>query len=436
MLWFALSAALLAVGAADRVPKEFDCGARFLAMDYASSLLGENSLDVADALRLQECKNYLSSDLRSSSPALENSNNESTVSDVTLYVDATKGKDSNDGSLDNPLLTLEAARDRIRASRQASSASQSKNSTVFLRGGMYHLSRAFVLTDDDGFVRYAAYRKEPVVISGGVAMDLEFNPVTSVEAQHLKRAMSAGASVLVATVPASVNATNQSSMFQLRHHGGSSSSSAGVVDHTRLTWAREPNGDAEVDLQPDGYALVTGGVGGPGPSCFPPTGNKGALFEVQKTPARNSSVYPYHGLDFDFREPANPARGVLGGWQWLHAGGDADRFANGRNFWNGTAPAGVTWNSTGDTLCLKFFTAQHLASPRITSHHLASPRSTSQHLPCSPPVHPLCFRRHNQSWLQCQWVQCLGLGEGSSWTRKGRGSRFPPSVLGQLAVCH
>lgn len=75
---------------------------------------------------------------------------------------------------------------------------------------------------------------------------------------------------------------------------GSSTSPHPVSTAPMLVWARSPNGNPERDLQPKGYALVDGDGGAP---SFPPQDvvRQGVHFEVD-TPARNSSVYPFHGV--------------------------------------------------------------------------------------------------------------------------------------------
>ncbi|MEM0043004.1 MAG: right-handed parallel beta-helix repeat-containing protein [Thermofilaceae archaeon] len=94
---------------------------------------------------------------------------------VALYV-SPKGSDSwsglfpdplPDGS-DGPLATLEAARDRVRELRR-----QRRRVTVYLRGGVYHLSASLVLGPEDSggegcLVVWQAYPGEEPIISGGL----------------------------------------------------------------------------------------------------------------------------------------------------------------------------------------------------------------------------------------------------------------------------
>lgn len=91
---------------------------------------------------------------------------------LDLYV-SPRGNDNNPGTIEKPFLTLERARDTVRALRRTSPATGSQAVTVWLRGGTYQLTRTFELTRDDGGgadapVTYVAYSNELVHISGGI----------------------------------------------------------------------------------------------------------------------------------------------------------------------------------------------------------------------------------------------------------------------------
>jgi hypothetical protein len=81
----------------------------------------------------------------------------------------------------------------------------------------------------------------------------------------------------------------------------------------RLPWAREPNGDVELDLQPTGHGAAAGQVGPSAPD------DSGSVYSIISEPRRNSSVYPIFGEDFDPRDL--DAAGNIVGWQWRHFGG-------------------------------------------------------------------------------------------------------------------
>ena len=92
---------------------------------------------------------------------------------IILYV-ATDGSDANDGSIDSPFATLEAARDAIRTM----SSSQKKDGvTVYLRGGTYYrIGDTFRLEERDSGtdgapIVYSAYPGEKVVFSGSITVE-------------------------------------------------------------------------------------------------------------------------------------------------------------------------------------------------------------------------------------------------------------------------
>ncbi len=89
--------------------------------------------------------------------------------DTQLYV-ATDGSDSNPGTKQEPLKTLEAARDTVRKLRQT--GSPSGPTTVWIRGGTYYRTQTFALTKEDSGtedapVVYRACEGETVRLVGG-----------------------------------------------------------------------------------------------------------------------------------------------------------------------------------------------------------------------------------------------------------------------------
>src|SRR5436190_988952 len=86
----------------------------------------------------------------------------------TLYV-STDGRAGSPGTIEKPLPSLTAARDKIRELRKGGSTAPMM---VLVRGGMYLLDEAFTLEPQDSGtkgkpVTYAAYTGERAVISGG-----------------------------------------------------------------------------------------------------------------------------------------------------------------------------------------------------------------------------------------------------------------------------
>jgi len=96
--------------------------------------------------------------------------------DTTLYV-APAGNDQNAGTAEHPLATLAAARDRLRSEEVSRQAPR----TVIVRGGTYYLPETLVFTAEDSGsadapVVYRAADGETPVISGGVKLDLQWQP--------------------------------------------------------------------------------------------------------------------------------------------------------------------------------------------------------------------------------------------------------------------
>jgi hypothetical protein len=86
---------------------------------------------------------------------------------------APDGNDENRGTLTEPFATLQHAREAVRKSKKAGT----KPVTVYLRKGVYHLSRPVTFTEDDSGssdapVTYKAYPSERPVISGGYKLNL------------------------------------------------------------------------------------------------------------------------------------------------------------------------------------------------------------------------------------------------------------------------
>lgn len=85
-----------------------------------------------------------------------------------VYV-ATDGRDTNPGTLDAPLLTFYAARDKARQLKK--SGNYPNGVTVLVRGGVYTFDKQLRLTEQDSDVTWANYGDEKVTISGGVNLE-------------------------------------------------------------------------------------------------------------------------------------------------------------------------------------------------------------------------------------------------------------------------
>lgn len=108
----------------------------------------------------------------------------------SLFV-ALDGSDENDGSLEEPYATVEKARDTIR-DWKANGLIPEGGVTVYIRGGLYHLSQTFELTEEDSGtadmpIVYRPYGDEKVTFSGGYDMKLsQFQPVNGDMKNRLK----------------------------------------------------------------------------------------------------------------------------------------------------------------------------------------------------------------------------------------------------------
>ena len=112
------------------------------------------------------------------------------MSSLAFYVSSRAGDDRNPGTLTQPFLTIERARDAIRELKMRSALGATAV-TVYLRGGLYPLTQTFTLSEQDSGVSgapiiYVAYQQEEVRLSGSVKLPAEaFQPLTQVE--ELKR---------------------------------------------------------------------------------------------------------------------------------------------------------------------------------------------------------------------------------------------------------
>ena len=99
---------------------------------------------------------------------------------VVLYV-APNGSDAAAGTIEQPLATLDAARDTLRQRKQAGTLG-GRGATVIVRGGQYHVLHPFTLTAQDSGeasapIRYRAAEGEIPIFSGGIRLE-GFQPVT------------------------------------------------------------------------------------------------------------------------------------------------------------------------------------------------------------------------------------------------------------------
>ena len=240
-----------------------------------------------------------------------------------LFVSAVNGSDAHDGGSPlAPLRSLHAAQAAARALRLRLGAAP--RLTVHLAGTFYLPATLRLDAAEDARTTWRSWPgAEPAVVSGGLPLSgLAWGPSQRFPAP-----------VLAAALPAAAPASGL--LFALHD-----ASSAGAPGGRRLPAAREPNGDAETQMQPTGWALCRGPAGGPLPF---PAGAPPAPTHVEvDAPRRNVTAFPAWGRDHD---PRNPPQGYV----WYGEGGGAAAWmAGARTFWaNKTLPGGLLWNATG-----------------------------------------------------------------------------------------
>ncbi|MCP4642125.1 MAG: phage tail protein, partial [bacterium] len=163
----------------------------------------------------------------------------SAVGVQVVYV-APDGDDGHPGTVEQPLASLEATRDAVRAMKAAGTL-PADGVVVELRGGVYRLDKAFVLTGEDSGterapVVYRARGGEAVVLSGGLPLT-EFAPVTD-EAVLARMDDGAKDRVLQAAIPEHAKGILKDLPTGFR---GSASMAELFFDNRPMTLARWPN---------------------------------------------------------------------------------------------------------------------------------------------------------------------------------------------------
>ena len=147
------------------VDPQLDCDLKSLAWDYARKLLPWEGdfKSVYDALQLQHCNTSLVQKLRRSYQATPFSHSVSLGDDdLTIFVDATKGSDSNPGTLISPVKTVLQAVKLSRLNRK-----EGQQAIIYLRGGTYYLSQTIELGPEDSKTVISGYSGESATVSGG-----------------------------------------------------------------------------------------------------------------------------------------------------------------------------------------------------------------------------------------------------------------------------
>ena len=142
------------------VDPKLDCAIKQLAWEYAKKLLPQRGdfVSAYDALQLAACNiSRTSSQHNKSQPFFK-----SVADTVTVYVDGSKGSDSNPGTLGEPVKTVAQG---VRLCSLRSVAGQ--QGIVYLRAGTYFLWETINLGPSDSNLVISSYQEEKAIISGG-----------------------------------------------------------------------------------------------------------------------------------------------------------------------------------------------------------------------------------------------------------------------------
>ncbi len=110
-------------------------------------------------------------------------NEPTAIKDKTVLYVALDGLDSNSGTMDSPLATVEGARNKLREIRNNGGIAEG-GAVVYVRGGTYKIDKGIVLAKEDGGteeapVIYRSYPGEDVAFVGGLKIDYnQFEKVT------------------------------------------------------------------------------------------------------------------------------------------------------------------------------------------------------------------------------------------------------------------
>ena len=290
----------------------FDCSLRSVVFNRSLALLQPpvaNPSAIYAALRLGECGHPTPVEQR---PVVHFKSPCSFDKPAALkfHVSPDDGSDlDGDGTATAPFATLHRARDARAAAQNKLEAAD-----IVLHAGTHRLAKPLLLSAADSHTRFVACERGTAIVSGASSMTLTFSRGTDTNVWH---------------APTPKSLTNVEQLFLVP------SPDVDAVGQ-RLVWAREPNGNAETDLQPIGYALAQDNPLG---AAKPPAG-AGAWRAIRTDkPKRNSTSFPGFGFD---RDPRRPGTGYIA----LHTGSYAALYEDGRNFWNQTFPAGLRWNAT------------------------------------------------------------------------------------------
>ena len=214
----------------------------------------------------------------------------------TIFVHDLTGDDSFDGTMEQPLKTIQTALALVRDQRAIHG--NDKLFCITIRGGTYYLGTnattsssqigAIALTSADSNLVIENYQDERVILSGGTLLQLQWSV-------HAKTAL--GGTIMKAQIPPSVNLDH----FNELH-----------IDGRRAIVAKYPNGDPATQ----GLYAKDPGFSSDIHGFVPPIVNRSVEIYVQQ-PSRNGSVFTNYQLGM---------------------GGGASAFNPPTNFWSTASP--------------------------------------------------------------------------------------------------
>ena len=225
---------LIASSRPNAADPQFDCAWRRLAWAYAPTLQqlsSSKSRELHDALELEGLCGQPFVEPPPHAPHPPTWPSASVAGDPTTVFVAPDGDDSAAGTLSAPLRTIHGALGIIRARRP----SLAMLATIVLRQGTYLLGTTLRLSHLDSHLRITAYEGEAVNVSGAVRLSpLQWTRDASKPGLYVARLSRAHAAALTTDSP-------HGPMAALRLSG------------RRVTRARYPNANPELDLFPTGY---------------------------------------------------------------------------------------------------------------------------------------------------------------------------------------
>jgi hypothetical protein len=339
----------------------YDCGWRQLALEFAPHIqpwmTSAQRRELADALQLQSlCNTTLQLDIADDHPPCRRYQSDSSVTNPedSLFVDPAHGSDAAPGTATSPVQTLPRALTLSRTKQVRS---------IVLRNGTYYLNSTLLLGPRDSGLTISALENETAVLSGAVPLEgLAWRP-SHINPTH----------VAVATVPASV-------MARLPH-----GIPALQLDSARVTRARFPNANPEVDLFPTGYTE--------GGSWLKPE-YKGVPCTNINEPCGASTVY--------HRDGTPPSQCHSGWCEYSDAhpeqGGSPDAFVN----WTvGVGGACDVYDPPRSYWCSDSYKSRMFAADQLHTRHPAGLTLDRQVLPRAPYRNPKGAVVH--TWRPGHW---------------------------------